>query len=154
VVVKGMGQCGNHSFYERFLNIYFNNYGPYLSRGRVLRRQIWVKSMWDVWRSADCRAWRKSRDARRGAGHETFRGTQGAGFDVDHGTQGAALNRGTARNEGARGKDDFPVGTRLRSIVGYAHVLGRIRGKVPAHVTQFGTLPQGQEGSREVVQER
>jgi hypothetical protein len=40
VVVKSMGQCGNHSFYERFLNIYFNNYGLYLSRGRGLRRRL------------------------------------------------------------------------------------------------------------------
>jgi hypothetical protein len=58
---------------------------PYFSRGGgggSLRR-IWVNAIWDVRRSAGCTAWRKSRDARRGAGRKARgrwkarRGTQG-----------------------------------------------------------------------------
>jgi hypothetical protein len=51
VAVKNIDQCGNPSFYERFLTLYFNNYGLYLLRDRGSLSRIWVKAMRNVRRS-------------------------------------------------------------------------------------------------------
>jgi hypothetical protein len=72
---KKYGSVGNPSFYERF-NLYFNNYGPSLSRGERSLRRIWVNAMWDVRRRAGCTAWLKSKDARRGAGRKARGGAR------------------------------------------------------------------------------
>jgi hypothetical protein len=71
---KNMGQCENFSFYERFFNLFFNNYGPSLSRGGRSLRRIWVNAMWGGRRSAGCTEWHKSRDARCSTGRKTRRG--------------------------------------------------------------------------------
>jgi hypothetical protein len=108
VAVKNMGQCGNPSFYERFLNLYFNNYESYLSRSGGSLRRIWINAMWDVRRSAGCTAWRKLRDTRRGG--SARRRARYRSRDARRGTERGhgAERRGARGRQFPRWKDRLP----------------------------------------------